>query len=200
VTSSGATVINGDLGVSPGTAVTGFPPGIYTGTLHAGDAVAANAKADLLAAYNEAVGLQGAAVLPGDLSGLTITPGLYKNSTSVMVGVGSNVTFDAQGDTNAVFILQMGSTLTTGVGSTMTLINGAQANNIFWAVGSSATLGVSSTLVGTVLAQASITANTGTSIQGRLLTNVSAVTLAGTTIVMPTNGPAANIRQPSKRN
>lgn len=185
VTNIGPTNIVGDIGVSPGTAITGFPPGTLTGVIHAGDAVAATAKADLLAASTDAASRLNANNLPGDISGLTITPGLYKNATSVLLGVGSNVTFDAKGDANAVFILQMGSTLTTGVGSTVTLIGGAQAKNIFWSVGSSATLGVNSTIAGNVLAQASITANTGTTIQGRLLTNIAAVTLDSNNVTVP---------------
>ncbi len=185
VTNTGPTIIKGDLGVSPGTAITGFPPGTFTGVEHAGDAVAAKAKADLLAAYTDAASRLNANALPGDVSGLTFTPGLYKNAISVMLGVGSNVTFDAKGDPGAVFILQMGSTLTTGVGSTMTLIGGAQAKYIFWSVGSSATLGVNSTIVGNVLASASITANTGAVLNGRLLTNVAAVTLDSNSITVP---------------
>ncbi len=185
VTNTGPTNIVGDVGVSPGTAITGFPPGTLTGVIHAGDAVAATAKTDLLAASVDAAGRLNANALPGDISGLTITPGLYKNSTSVLLAVGSNVTFDAKGDGNAVFILQMGSTLTTGTGSTVTLIGGAQPKNIFWSVGSSATLGVNSTMAGNVIAQASNTANTGTTILGRLLTNVAAVSLASNNVTVP---------------
>jgi len=185
VTNTGPTIIKGDLGVSPGTAITGFPPGTFTGVEHAGDAVAAKAKADLLLAYTDITTRLNANALPGDVSGLTFSPGLYSNSTSVMLGVGSNVTFDAKGDPGAIFVLQMGSTLTTGVGSTMTLIGGANAKNIYWGVGSSATLGVNSTAVGNILAQASITANTGTVINGRFLTNVAAVTLASNSVTVP---------------
>ncbi|MDR3691593.1 MAG: Ig-like domain-containing protein [Fimbriimonas sp.] len=189
VTNTGPTVIKGDMGVSPGTAITGFPPGTITGVQHAGDAVAAKAKADLLAAYTDASTRLGAKALAGDVSGLTFTPGLYSNSSSVMLGVGSNVTFDAKGDPGAVFILQMGSTLTTGVGSTMTLIGGAQSKNIFWSVGSSATFGVNSTIAGNVLASASITAQTGAALNGRFLTNIAAVTLDTNNVTVPPQGP-----------
>jgi methionine-rich copper-binding protein CopC len=181
VTNGGPTVITGDLGVSPGTAVVGFPPGTLTGAIHAGDAVAAKAKSDLLQGQLDAAGRLGANALAGDLSGLTIYPGLYKNSTSVMVSSG-NVTFDAQGDPNAVFILQMGSTLTTGSGTGMVLAGGAQASNIYWSVGSSATLGVNSSFYGVILSQASITASSGCTVHGVLLTNLGAVTMQSNTI------------------
>ena len=198
ITNTGPTIIKGDLGVSPGTAVTGFPPGTFTGVEHAGDAVAATAKADLLAAYTDASTRLSANAIAGDISGLTITPGLYSNSSSIMVGVGSNVTFDAKGDPGAIFIIQMGSTLTTGVGSTMTLIGGAQPNNIFWSVGSSATLGVNSTTVGTVLASASITAQTGAALNGRFLTNIAAVTLDSNNVAVPPRS-RAKARSPKDR-
>jgi hypothetical protein len=203
VTNTGPTIINGDLGVSPGTAITGFPPGTFTGVEHAGDAVAAKAKADLLAAYTDISTRLKANALAGDVSGLTFSPGLYSNSTSVILDVGANVTFDAKGDPGAVFILQMGSTLTTGVGSTVTLVGGAQAKYIYWSVGSSATLGVNSTIVGNILSQASITANTSASVQGRLLTNVAAVTLGSNSVVVPprnrTKGTSPASRPKSKR-
>ena len=178
VTSTGQTVVNGDLGVSPGSAVTGFPPGIINGALHAGDAAAAQAKTDLLAAQLDAAGRLGALTLPGDLSGLTFTPGLYKNSTSVMLSAG-NVTLDALGDVNAVFIFQMGSTLTTSPGTQVVLAGGAKASNVYWSVGTSATLGVSSIFKGIILADASITVNTGAVHSGVLLTRTGAVTLQG---------------------
>ncbi len=181
VTNSGPTVINGDLGVSPGTAVTGFPPGLVNGAIHAGDAAAAQAKSDLLAAQLDAAGRLGALTLPGDLSGLTFTPGLYKNSTSVMLSAG-NVTLDAQGDANAVFIFQMGSTLTTSPGTQVILAGGAKASNIYWSVGTSATLGVNSIFKGVILADASITVNTGAVHSGTLLTKTGAVTLQANTV------------------
>jgi len=194
VTNGGPTIVNGNLGVSPGTAVVGFPPGTVTGTIHAGDAVAAQAKADLLQGQLDAAGRLGATALAGDLSGLTMYPGLYKNSTSVMVSSG-NLTFDAQGDPNAVFILQMGSTLTTGTGTGMVLAGGAQAKNIYWSVGSSATLGVNSNFIGTILAQASISANNGCTIQGVMLTNVGAVTMQSNTITPKSKKKPATSRK-----
>jgi len=184
VTNAGPTILTGDVGISPGTAATGFPPGIINGNLEAGNAVAAKAKADLLVGQLDAAGRLGAATLPGDLSGLTFTPGLYKNSTSVMLSTG-NVTLDAQGDASAVFIFQIGSTLTTSPGTQVVLAGGAQASNIYWSVGSSATIGVNSVFKGIVLAQASITVNTGAVNTGTFLTNIGAVTLQSNTVTRP---------------
>jgi len=181
VTNAGPTTLNGDLGVSPGSAITGFPPGKVNGAIHAGDAQAAKAKADLLQGQLEAAGLLGGQTLPGDLSGLTFTPGLYKNSTSVMLSAG-NVTLDAQGDANAVFIFQMGSTLTTSTGTHVVLAGGAKANNVYWSVGTSDTLGVNSIFKGIVLAQISITVNNGAVCDGTFLTNIGAVTLQANTV------------------
>lgn len=188
VTSVGATQLNGDLGVSPGTGVTGFPPGIVTGSIHAGDDAAAQAKNDLLTAYNDGAGRLGAAVLPGNLGGLTFTPGLYKNSTSTMIsGTGANgiLTLDAQGDPNAVFIFQMGSTLTTDSSTQVVLSGGAKAANVYWQVGSSATLGTTSIFKGNILADQSITLTTGATLEGRALTRVGAVALDSNTITTP---------------
>jgi hypothetical protein len=188
VTSVGPTKITGDLGVSPGTGVTGFPPGIVTGSIHAGDDAAAKAKNDLLVAYNDGASRLGAAVLPGNLGGLTFTPGLYKNSSSTMIsGTGTNAIFtlDAQGDPNAVFIFQMGSTLTTDAGTQVVLSGGALAANVYWQVGSSATLGTSCIFKGNILADQSITLNTGATLDGRALTRVGAVALDSNSITAP---------------
>jgi len=176
VTNGGPSVINGDLGVSPGSAVTGFPPGKVNGAIHAGDSAAAQAKADLLAGQLDAAGRLGGATLPGDLAGLTFTPGLYKNNSSVMLSTGS-VTLDAQGDPDAVFIFQMATTLTTSTGTQIILAGGAKASNIYWSVGSSATLGVNSIFKGIILAEVSITVNNGASNDGTFLTKIGAVTL-----------------------
>jgi hypothetical protein len=184
VTNTGATVVTGDLGVSPGTAVTGFPPGTVSGTIHAGDAAAAQGQTDLTVAFNDAAGRSTDAVsVSGDLTGLTLPPGLYKSTSSLAIS--GALTLNALGDENATFIIQMASTLTTGSGSQVILIGGAQASNIFWQVGTSATLGTNSVFKGTVLADQSITANTGARVDGRLLTRVGAVTLDTNVITTP---------------
>jgi hypothetical protein len=179
VTNTGPTIITGaNLGLSPGSAVTGFPPGTLTSpaVMHVTGPTAGQAQLDLTTAYIYTAGLPGGAVLPGDMSGLTFTPGLYKTSSTVMLSAG-NVTLDALGDPNAVFIFQVGSTLTT-IGSTQVVLAGsAQAKNVFWQVGSSATLGTNSTLQGTIMALQSITLNTGATLVGRALARNGAVTL-----------------------
>jgi len=176
VTNTGPTVVNGDLGVSPGSAVTGFPPGTVNGTIHAADAVAAQAQSDLTAAYIDAAGRACTVALTGqDLGGMTLTSGVYCFSSSAQLT--GTLTLDAQGDPNAVFIFKIGSTLTTASGSNVNLINGAQSCNVFWQVGSSATLGTTTTFRGNILALTSITANTGATVAGRLLARNGAVTL-----------------------
>ena len=186
VTSSGATMLAGDMGVSPGTAVTGFPPGTLTGSIHAGDVTSATAMTDLSTAYIDAAGRTlGAVTVAGNLGGLTLPPGLYKSTSSLAISSG-DLTLDAQGDPNAVFIFQMASTLTTTSGREVVLAGGAKASNIYWQVGSSATLGTTTEFKGTIMANQSITLNTGASLNGRALARIGAVTLAGNVIVMPT--------------
>jgi len=178
VTNTGATTVNGDLGLSPGTAVTGFPPGIVNGAIYAGPGSAATqAQSDLTTAYNDAAGRTvGAILIAGNLGGRTLTPGLYKSTSSLEISSG-DLTLDAQGDANAVFIFQMGSTLTTTSARQVILSGGAKAANVFWQVGSSATLGTGSVFKGTILALASITVTTGATVEGRLLARTAAVTL-----------------------
>jgi hypothetical protein len=187
VTNTGPTTITGgNLGLSPGSAVTGFPPGILTppAVMHVTDPIAAQAQLDLTAAYLYAAGLPPGTSLPGNMSGLTFTPGVWTNASSVMLSAG-NVTLDAQGDANAVFIFQIGSTLTT-IGSTqVVLAGGAQAKNIFWQVGSSATLGTNSIFYGTIMALQSITLDTGATLHGRALARNGAVTLDANTVDDP---------------
>jgi hypothetical protein len=167
------------------------------GTIHAADAVAAQAQVDLTAAYNDAAGRTPATALPGDIGGMTLTPGVYNASSSL--GITGTVTLDGQGDPNAVFIIQVGSALTTASGSVVNLINGAQACNVFWQVGSSATLGTGSTFNGNILALTSITATTGANVNGRLLARNGAVTL-DTNVVSradcaPTPTPTVTVTQ-----
>jgi len=182
VTNTGLTTVNGDLGVAPGSAVTGFPPGTVSGTIHANDATAIAAQSALVAAYNDAAGrTNGAVSVSGDLTGLTLTPGLYTSTSSLAVT--GDVTLNALGNPDAVFIIQSASTLTTGTGSHIILAGGAQASNIIWQVGTSATLGTNSVFNGTILADQSITLTTGTQLNGRALARTGAVTLDTNAIV-----------------
>lgn len=185
VTSTGATSLTGNLGVSPGTAVTGFPPGIITGVQNAGNSASAQAMAALTTAYNDAKGRTLCAVtVAGNLGGTTRAPGLYKSTSSLEVSSG-DLTLDAQGDGDAVFIFQMASTLTVTSGRNVVLINGAKASNVFWQVGTSATLGTGSTFKGTILADQAITLTNLATLSGRALARIAAVTMSANTIVTP---------------
>ncbi len=186
ITSSGATVITGNIALSPGSSVGGFPPGILNGTLHINDLIANQAKLDLTAAYNDAAGrtCTDIVTLSGNIGGLTLTPGLYKSTSSLAISSG-DLTFDAKGDANSVFIIQIASSLTTTSGRQVILSGGANAANIFWQVGSSATFGTTSVFAGTVMAMQSITFNTGAVLNGRALARTGSVTLLGNTIVKP---------------
>jgi hypothetical protein len=184
ITSTGATTITGDIGLSPGSSVGGFPPGILNGTLHINDALATQAKLDLTTAYNNAAGRTSIDIvtLSGNIGGLTLTPGLYKSTSSLAISSG-DLTLDALGNANAVFIIQIASTLTTTSGRKVILTGGASAANIFWQVGSSATFGTTSVFKGTIMAMQSITFNTGATLDGRAFARTGAVTLAGNTVV-----------------
>jgi type VI secretion system secreted protein VgrG len=177
-------MLNGDLGVSPGTAITGFPPGVVTGAIHAGDPVAAQAQADAQVEYNYLDGLpcDPANNLTGqDLGGQTLTPGVYCfNSSAQLTGT---LTLDAQGSCDALFVFQTGSTLITSVGSSVVVINNpCSANcrgggNVFWQVGSSATIGTGSQFVGHIVANTSVTLNFGASVAGNVIALTGAVTM-----------------------
>jgi serine-aspartate repeat-containing protein C/D/E len=177
VTNTGPSVIFGNVGVSPGSAVTGFPPGIVTGgTIHAADAVAAQAQSDLTTAYNQVAGLPVTRDLTSqDLGGLTLTAGVYFFSSSAQLT--GTLTLDAQGNPNAEFDFQIGSTLTTASNSSVVVINGGDPCDVFWQVGSSATLGTTTTFVGHILALTSISLLTGASIDGSALARNGSVTL-----------------------
>ena len=185
ITNTGATVITGDLGISPGTSIGGFPPGFISGnTRKNDDPIAIQAQLDLTAAYNDAAGRTSTDIvtLSGNLGGLTLTPGLYKSTSSLAVSSG-DLTFDAKGNANAVFIIQIASTLTTTSGRQVILSGGASASNIFWQVGSSATFGTTSVFKGTVMALKSITFETGAKLDGRALASFGSIVLDGNTIV-----------------
>ena len=184
VTNTGPSLLNGDLGVSPGTAITGFPPGIVNGTVHQTDGVASGAQSDLTTAYNDAAGRTPAASLGGFIgAGQSLSPGVYKATSSL--DVGGVLILNAHGNAGAVFIFQVGSTLITDTSSHILLTNGAQACNVFWQVGSSATLGTGSIFDGSILALESITVTTGDTIEGRALARNGAVTLDDDTITVP---------------
>lgn len=184
ITSTGATNITGDIGLSPGSSIGGFPPGILTGTQHINNATSDQAKLDLTAAYNDLAGRTSTDIvtLSGNIGGLTLTPGLYKSTSSLAISSG-DLTFDAKGNADAVFIIQIATTLTTTSGRKVILSGGALASNIFWQVGSSATFGTTSVFKGTVLAMQSITLNTGATVDGRVLARTGSITMAGNTIV-----------------
>ena len=157
-------------------AVTGLLTPPNNGVLHAADDAAVQAKADLAAAYDDVASRPVTGSIPVELGGTTVMPGVYASPAGTF-GITGTVTLDAGGDPNAVFIFQAASTLTTASASRVKLVNGAQASNVFWLVGSSATLGTYSVLRGNVLALASITVTTGTTVDGRLLARTGAVTL-----------------------
>ncbi|MDT4922693.1 MAG: hypothetical protein QOG01_406 [Pseudonocardiales bacterium] len=203
VTNTGLTVVSadaglgGNLGVTPGTAVTGFPPGVVSapGAIHSADTSAATAKTAASDAYIDAAGRTPDQTFPAihDIGGATFTAGVYNDPSSF--GITGTVTLDGAGNPDAVFIFQAGSTLITAVSSQVVLVNGAQAGNVFWQVGSSATLGVNSTFKGTILAQTAITVNTGADVQGRVLAGTAAVTLDSDAINAPSVAPSSGVPQ-----
>ncbi|WP_341956435.1 ice-binding family protein [Microbacterium sp. LWH13-1.2] len=181
VTNTGPSVIGGDVGLSPGTSITGIPPAVVNGTVHATDAVAAEAQADLTTAYGVAAGLTPMASGLGDLTGASLTPGVYAGDTLSVTGQ-----LTLAGTAESVWIFQAASTLTIGSGAIVTVTGGASACNVFWQVGSSATIGSGAQFVGTVMADISVTAQTAATITGRLLARTGAVTLDTDTLTAPT--------------
>ncbi|HJW01508.1 MAG TPA: ice-binding family protein [Arthrobacter sp.] len=175
VTNTGPTTLQGDLGVSPGSAITGFPPGVSTGAIHAADAVALQAQSDVTIAYNNAAGQPVTTSVSGDLVGRTLTEGVYGSTSSLALS--GQLTLDGQGNPNSVFVFQAASTLITASASSIILTNSAQACNVFWQVGSSATLGTASSFKGTILALASITVQTSATVEGRALARNGQVSL-----------------------
>lgn len=185
VTNTGPTIISGgDLGLSPGSAVTGFPPGaISGGVIRINDLLANNAKGCLTNAYNDAAGRTTAPIaVSGNIGGQTLAPGLYKSTSTLAISSGD---LTLAGPADAVWIFQVASTLTTTAGRQIILSGGAQAKNIFWQVGTSATLGTTSVFQGNILADQSITLETGAVLNGRGLTRIAAVTLDSNSVTKP---------------
>lgn len=194
VTNTGPSVVTGDVGVSPGTAITGFtgaPNGSYTGALHQTDATAGGAQSDLTTAYNTAAGLTPTRSGVAELDGLSLSPGVYAGGA---LSLANNGVLTLAGSASSVWVFQAASSLTIGSASQIVVTGGASSCNVFWKVGSSATLGTTSEFVGTIMANQSITANTGAGIAGRLLANTAAVTLDSNVVTVPTGcAPAGTV-------
>jgi hypothetical protein len=197
MTNTGPSVLNADLGLSQGSAVTGFPPGQVRGTKHVTDAAASKAKSDLTIAYNDAASRATTASKNGDLVGQTLVAGVYTSAKAL--GLNGTVTLNGQNDPNSVFIFQVGSTLITGSRSRVAFINGAQSCNVFWQIGSSATLGTNSDFAGTIMARTSVTLNTGTTLNGRALARNGAVTLNNNVVTSSACRTAAVVQSESAR-
>jgi hypothetical protein len=188
VTNTGASVLNASLGLSPGTSITGFPPGLVVapGTTETANPAALQAQSDLTAAYLDAAGRSVDATTTADLANLNLVAGVYSGPSKSPLSLTGPLILNGGGNNDSVFIFQTNSTLTTASNSTITLINGAQECNVFWQVGSSATLGTGSVFAGNILAQSSITVTTGVTVHGRALARTAAVTLDTDTFTLPT--------------
>jgi hypothetical protein len=186
VTNTGASVLNLGVGLSPGTAITGFPPGQVVGVTNVDNAAALQAKDDLTAAYLDAEARPVDVTTTAQLDDLVLVGGVYAGPGGAALSLTGPLVLDGQGDPDSVFIFQTDSTLTTASASTVELINGAQECNVFWQVGSSATLGSGSMFVGTILALTSVTVNTGVTVHGRALARNGAVTLDTDVFEVPT--------------
>jgi hypothetical protein len=193
VTSTGNTVVTGDLGVWAGSSISGFAgtvtggPGVVHGTIHTADTAAQVAQGDLTTAFNEAAGrtLAPIDVANADLGGMTLVPGLYK-STGTLALTGT-VVLDARGDANAVWVFQIASSLNTATGSAVTLAGGAKAKNVFWQVGTSATLATTTDFKGTIMADQSITLAHLATLNGRVLARIANITMDANAITLPAN-------------
>ncbi|MDX3855082.1 ice-binding family protein [Streptomyces sp. AK02-01A] len=168
-------MITGDLGISPGTTISGFPPGVVNGDTHVADAAALQGQTELTTEYDNAAALTPDAGISGDIGGQTLAPGVYNAPTSI--GITGTLTLDAAGDPDAVWVFQIGTTLSTASASEVLLINGASSCNVVWQVADAATLGTDSTFVGSILALTTITVTTGATVQGRTMARTGSVTL-----------------------
>lgn len=179
VTNTGSSVLHGSLGLAPGTSITGFPPGevVEPGVIDVANEAARQAQSDLTAAYVNAAGRPIDATTAADLADLTLQGGVYAGPSKGALALTGPLTLDGAGNPDSVFIFQTDSTLVTASDSTVNLINGAQACNVFWQVGSSATLGENSVFAGNILALTSISVNSNVTVHGRALARNGAVTL-----------------------
>ena len=204
ITNTGATTVGGsaggDLGLYPGTDFPGLAQVTRSGSVHLADNVARDAKDDLVAAYNDAAGRTPVTIIPTELGGTTLKPGVYA-STSGTFHITGTLSLDASGDPDAVFIFKTNSTLITASNSTVSLLNSARYCRVFWKVGSSATLGTNSNFAGHIFALTSIAAQTGATVQGQLLARNGAVTLDHNTIMngICVVGPAINVSKRASR-
>jgi LPXTG-motif cell wall-anchored protein len=198
ITNTGATTIDRDVGIHPAASITGFPPGIIGGSIHAGDAVALQAKSDLVIAYDDAKGRSGSSLAGGTLGGLTLVGGAY-NAGGVTLNLTGTLTLDGQSNPNSVWIFQATSDLVTASSSSVVFINGGSPCNVFWQVTSSATLGSGSSFVGTILAMTSITLANGVTVEGRALARDGDVTLINDRFITSTcNTPLPAVIPPTR--
>ncbi|MDP3837153.1 MAG: ice-binding family protein [bacterium] len=181
ITNTGSSVINGDLGITPGTSITGFPEGVINGLTQVANPAAVQAQVDLTTAYLNLSGQTPVSTIPTELGGTTQMPGIYDSADGTFAITGA-LTLDGQGDPDAVFIFKTATTLITDGASTISLINGVQACNVFWYVGSSATLGANSVFKGNIITFTSATLTTGANVEGRVLARNGAVTLDSSTV------------------
>lgn len=186
VTATGTSVLNGDLGTSPTPAVADLANITVNGATHLADTQANTAKTDLTTAYNYAAGELPVSNTFADVTGKKLTAGIYASGSGMLLTGASPLTLDGGGDPNAVFVFQVGSALTVESGATVALTGGAQACNVFWQVGSTATLGTDAAFIGTIMASTSITLATGADLEGRALASTGSVTLDSNTINVPT--------------
>lgn len=194
ITNIGATTLNGDIGLSPGTSITGMETVTLNGAKHAAGPVALDAQADLGVAYLNASLQAPAKAIPTELGGSTLAPGVYSSGS---LGLNKTLTLDAGGDPGAVFVFQSADTLKTASGSRVRLINGATACNVFWQVSQSATLGSGSSFAGNILALTSVSLDSGARVDGRVLARNGSVTLQANTITKPTCQIARSTTTPS---
>ncbi|MEO8637573.1 MAG: ice-binding family protein [Candidatus Taylorbacteria bacterium] len=196
ITNTGDSVINGDVGVGPGTVLSGFGHGSVIGTLHVADVPVASAKADLARAARDILGRTQGATVPSELGGTIQTPGIYASADGTFA-INGKLTLDAKGDPNAVFIFKTTSTLATARRSEVVLAGGAQACNVFWAVGDSVNLGEQSILRGNILALTTASLSTGAVVEGRVLAEKGTVSLNGNIITRATCAPPPTSSQPA---